>query len=198
MWIDGLVPPDAMVLDERRMEAELPREGYSSRWVAARRLYLAALKEGISTRETIALESRATGRGLVRWVRRLKDEGYCVQVVALSLASAELAHHRVMLRRPHRPVETSLEFTRCCFERGRNAVESFPRDLADSLVVIDNSDREPRMMEEFVSDGARPGILPAAFLLQNLRMAVCEQERLRAARGWPMVRWRDGRVMEEK
>ncbi|PKO15652.1 hypothetical protein CVU37_12565 [candidate division BRC1 bacterium HGW-BRC1-1] len=198
MWIDGLVPSDAMVLDERRMEAELPREGYSSRWVAARRLYFAAMREGISTRETIALESRATGRGLVRWARRLKDKGYCVQVVVLSLASADLAHQRVLLRRPHRPVESSFEFTRGCFERGRDAVETFPRGLADSFVVIDNSDREPRMVEECVSDGAGPGILPAGFLLQNLRMAVHEQEQLRAARGWPMVRWRDGRVMEEK
>ena len=198
MWSNSLVPPDAMVLDERQMETELSQEGYSSRSVAARRLYFAALREGILARETIALESRATGRGLGRRAQRLRDEGYCVQVVFLSLASAELAQRRVLLRRPHRPEEMSFEFTRCSFERWRRALESFRRDMVDSFVVIDNSDREPRVIEELIADDARAGFLPAGFLLQNLRMEIQEQERLRTARGWPMVRWRDGRVVEEK
>ena len=198
MWIDGLVAPDAMVLDERRMEAELSRDGYASRSVAAARLYFAALREGVRGGETIALESRATGRGLERRAQRLRDAGYCVQVVFLSLASAELAHQRVLLRRPHRPEEMSFELARFCFERCGRSLETFSRNMVDSFVVIDNSDREPRLVEETIANGARAGFLPAGFLVQNLRMTICEQERLRTARGWPMGRWRDGRVVEEK
>lgn len=197
MWIDGLVPADAMVLDVRRMETELSRDGYLSRSVAARRLYFAALAEGIRMREPIALESRATGRGLERVAQRLRKEGYGVQVVFLSLASAELAHQRILWRRPHHRVEIQFEIIQCNFERGRRVLDSFERRLADSFVVIENSDREPILVEETIADGARPGCLPAGFLLQNLRLAVAEQERLRAARGWPMVRWRAGRVVEE-
>jgi predicted ABC-type ATPase len=69
--------------------------------LAASRLFLAEIEACIMQREDFAFETTLAGRGYLKLVRRLRAEGWRVELIYLALPSLEMSHLRVAERVAH-------------------------------------------------------------------------------------------------
>lgn len=68
---------------------------------AASRLFLAEIENCIQARENFAFETTLSGRGYLRLIKRLKVQGWRVELIYLALPSAEMSLMRVRERVAH-------------------------------------------------------------------------------------------------
>lgn len=66
--------------------------------VAASRIFLQELESCIKAKQDFAFETTLSGKSYLRWVRRLKAEGWCVELIYLALPSIEMSKMRVAER----------------------------------------------------------------------------------------------------
>src|SRR6185295_13953176 len=71
------------------------------RLVAASRLVLEQIEQHIAEAREFAFETTLSGRGYLRLVRRLRSDGWRVELLYLALPSAELSRLRVAERVAH-------------------------------------------------------------------------------------------------
>ena len=69
--------------------------------LAASRLFLQQIEQHVAERRHFAFETTLSGRGHVRFVRRLRSEGWRVELLYLALPSVELSRLRVAERVAH-------------------------------------------------------------------------------------------------
>ena len=69
--------------------------------ITAGRLFLHQIEGHITQRRDFAFETTLSGRGYLRLVRRLRADGWRVELLYLALPSVELSHRRVAERVAH-------------------------------------------------------------------------------------------------
>ena len=69
--------------------------------LAASRLFLQEFQSRVAARESFAFETTLAGRTYLRWVDRLRLEGWRVELIYLALPSAEMSVWRVAERVAH-------------------------------------------------------------------------------------------------
>ena len=70
--------------------------------IAATRLFLKEIENHIHARRDFAFETTLSGRTYLRLIRRLRGQGWRVELLYLALPSAEIAQLRVAERVAHR------------------------------------------------------------------------------------------------
>jgi predicted ABC-type ATPase len=69
--------------------------------LAASRLFLREIQACIQQRENFAFETTLSGRSYLKLIRRLRTEGWRVELIYLALPSVEVSHRRVAERVSH-------------------------------------------------------------------------------------------------
>jgi predicted ABC-type ATPase len=69
--------------------------------LAASRLFLREIQACIQQRENFAFETTLSGRSYLKLIRRLRTEGWRVELIYLALPSVEVSHQRVAERVSH-------------------------------------------------------------------------------------------------
>ncbi|HMW95785.1 MAG TPA: helix-turn-helix domain-containing protein [Flavobacteriales bacterium] len=114
---------------------------------AAGRLLLSELERLTRKGESFALESTLSGRTYVDLLRRMKDNGYRIEIVFLRLESLELAIRRVAHRVKHGGHHVPDADVRRRYERGWPNFAALYRPLADVWAVYENSGPVPLLLE---------------------------------------------------
>lgn len=99
------------------------------------------------SREDFAFETTLAGRGLARWLSALRDSGYRVHVVFLSLQSPELALLRVAERVRLGGHDVPEDVVRRRFAAGLRNFFALYRVVAGTWQMFDNSELTgPRLL----------------------------------------------------
>ncbi len=135
--------------------------------IEAGRIMLQKIDELSGQRHSFAFETTLSGKGYLALFKRLKNDGYRIHIVFLWLPSVELAIRRVkdrVSRGGHAVPEGDI---RRRFERGlRNLLTAY-HPLADTWLLFDNSESQPRPIA-----GASGGKIVA---VDELRFAAIER-----------------------
>jgi predicted ABC-type ATPase len=123
----------------------------------AGRLMLNRIHALASEGRDFAFETTMAARSFAPFLRRCRGEGYAIHLVFLWLSSPELALKRVASRVKQGGHDVPESVVRRRYDSGiRNLFELY-MPLADSWVVYDNSDVEPKRIAHQDDDG-RPEI----------------------------------------
>ena len=122
------------------MLAPLAPEGKA---VAASRLFLREIRRNILARRDFGFETTLSGLGYRRLIRRLRSEGWRVELIYLALPSVELAKRRVAERVRHGGHAIPLaDIERRWFRSLDNFFGEYVR-LADRAICYCNADAAP-------------------------------------------------------
>jgi len=69
--------------------------------LAASRLFLREIENRIQTRQDFAFETTLSGRAYLKWIDRLRAEGWRIELIYLALPSVEMSRLRVAERVAH-------------------------------------------------------------------------------------------------
>lgn len=116
--------------------------------LAAGRLVLAELDRLANARSDFAFESTLSGLAYVRRIQQWRSDGYRVEMTYLRLSSPALALRRIAgrVKQGGHAVPKADVLRR--FERGWTNFVAHYRPLADAWTVYDNSETEPRLLEQ--------------------------------------------------
>jgi len=128
--------------------------------VAASRLFLSEIEQNIQARRDFAFETTLSGRGYLRLIRRLRSEGWRVELLYLALPAAELSILRVTERVAH----GGHSIPRVAIER------RFPRSLQNLFQVYARAVDHTRC---FLNSGELPQLV---FVQQGETLDVLEPE----------------------
>jgi predicted ABC-type ATPase len=99
-------------------------------------------------RKDFAFESTLSGRTYLRVLSRWKTAGYRIEMVFLSLPSAQLALQRIAARVRQGGHNVPRADVLRRFDRSWNNFHTLYRPLAHTWAVYDNSGDAPRLLEE--------------------------------------------------
>ena len=108
----------------------------------AGRLMLLRLRELAASRADFAFETTLASRTFAPWLRRLQEEGYVVHLIYLWLPSADLAVERVAERVRRGGHAVPEVVVRRRYKRSLSNFFNAYRPLADSWLMLDNSQQE--------------------------------------------------------
>jgi predicted ABC-type ATPase len=128
--------------------------------VAASRLFLSEIEQNIQARRDFAFETTLSGRGYLRLIRRLRSEGWRVELLYLALPAVELSILRVTERVAH----GGHSIPRVAIER------RFPRSLQNLFQVYARAVDHTRC---FLNSGELPQLV---FVQQGETLDVLEPE----------------------
>ncbi len=113
----------------------------------AGRLVLIELSRLVKARKDFAFESTLSGRTYLRLLNRWKSSGYQIEIVFLSLPSAQLALQRIAnrVRQGGHDVPRADVIRR--FRRSWNNFQTLYKPLANIWSAYDNSETSPRLLE---------------------------------------------------
>jgi predicted ABC-type ATPase len=114
----------------------------------AGRLVLIELTRLAKARKDFAFESTLSGRTYLRLLSRWKAAGYQIDIVFLSLSSAQLALQRIAARVRQGGHDIPRADVLRRFQRSWGNFHTLYRPLAHTWSVYDNSDNVPRLLEE--------------------------------------------------
>ena len=114
----------------------------------AGRLVLIELTRLAKARKDFAFESTLSGRTYLRLLSRWKAAGYQIDIVFLSLSSAQLALQRIAARVRQGGHDIPRADVLRRFQRSWGNFHTLYRPLAHTWSVYDNSDNAPRLLEE--------------------------------------------------
>ncbi|MBI5855483.1 MAG: zeta toxin family protein [Nitrospirae bacterium] len=114
----------------------------------AGRLVLTELTRLAKARKDFAFESTLSGRTYLRVLSRWKTAGYRIEMVFLSLPSAQLALQRIAARVRQGGHNVPRADVLRRFDRSWNNFRTLYRPLAHTWAVYDNSEDAPRLLEE--------------------------------------------------
>lgn len=111
--------------------------------LAAGRLFLGELARRINHRDDFAFETTLSGRGYLKLIRKMKLQGWCVQLVYLWVPSVEFSEGRVRERVRSGGHDIPRETIHRRFGRSlRNLVNDYA-PLCDLTICYDNADARP-------------------------------------------------------
>lgn len=139
--------------------APLAPEG---RTVAASRVFLREITQNILARRDFGFETTLAGRAYRRLIKRLKSEGWRVELMYLALPSVELAKHRVAERALHGGHDIPLADIERRFFRSLNNFLNEYVLLADQTICYWNAEKDPVVV--FTQRGRRRQVAEPALL----------------------------------
>ena len=117
--------------------------------IAAGRAMLERLRWLATARLDFAFETTLASRTLVAWLAALREAGYLVHLMFLSLPNPDFAVQRVAYRVRGGGHDVAESVVRRRFSRGLRNLFGAYRKVADSWQVLDNSDATgPRLIAE--------------------------------------------------
>ena len=119
--------------------------------VVAGRIFLREIGGNIAARREFGFEATLSGRANLRLVRRLKADGWRVELIYLALPSVEVATLRVAERVRHGGHDISLPDIERCFVRGLDRLFDDYGTLVDRAVCLLNVGPTPRLV--FTQEG---------------------------------------------
>lgn len=146
--------------------APLAPEG---RTIAASRVFLREISQNVQSRRDFGFETTLAGRAYRQLIRRLKSEGWNVELIYLALPSVAMAKHRVAERVRHGGhAIPAADIERRFFRSLDNFLGDYV-SLADGAVCYCNADREPVVV--FAQRGERREVAQPALLhmLEKMR-----------------------------
>lgn len=162
--------------------------------VAAARLMLDAIDGFVERRADFAWESTLSGLAHVKRLQTIKELGYRLEIVYLSLASPQLAVRRIAARVRQGGHNVPKADVLRRFLRSSHNFETRYRPLADAWTAYDNSKRLPKLMESNSDRDPRLGARVERALLR-----AGETARRTARRyGTPIYVWGKGRVVAKR
>lgn len=143
------LPGDARVLNF--INADLIAAGLSPlkpqlAAIAAARLVLQQLDLLVESRSDFAFESTLSGLSYAPRLRRMKEQGYHIEIIYLRIASPSLAIKRIASRVRQGGHDVPKADVRRRFARSWANFENTYRDLADAWAVYDNSTKPPKLI----------------------------------------------------
>lgn len=111
--------------------------------IKASRIFLTEIKDATSKKEDFAFETTLSGKSHLRLIKKLKDEGWSVELIYLALPSLELSKERVAERVSHggHDIEEA------------DIIRRFPRSLANLFGPYGTAVDKVRC---FMNDGNSP------------------------------------------
>lgn len=157
----------------------------------AARLMLDELDGFVERRADFAWESTLSGLAHIKRLQTMKELGYRLEIVYLSLASPQLAMRRIEARvRQGGHNVPKCDVLRRFFRSWHN-FETRYRPLADAWAAYDNSRRSPKLMES--NSNSHPRL--AAPVERALLQAGETARRTARRHGTPIYVWENGRVV---
>jgi len=137
--------------------------------ITASRLFLHQIEGHIAQRRAFAFETTLSGRGYLRLVRRLRADGWRVELLYLALPSVELSHRRVAEHVAHgghgiAAADIARRFPRSLW----NLLELYARAVDDASCFV-NSGPSPHIV--FTQQGEQRTILHQAVFDQLVNAA---------------------------
>ncbi|WP_008317591.1 zeta toxin family protein [Leptolyngbya sp. PCC 6406] len=109
--------------------------------LAASRIFLREIENRIQARQDFAFETTLAGRSYLRLIRRLRSEGWRVELIYLALPSVELSRLRVAERVAHGGHNIPLEDIERRFPRSlRNLLHEFSHAVDRTQCFMNNGD----------------------------------------------------------
>jgi|ERR1035437_6432630 predicted ABC-type ATPase len=189
------------------INADLIAEGISpfqpdTASMKAGRLMLEIMAEHLARKESFAFETTLSGLSYARQIPQWRADGYFVELVFLSLPSADAAVARVATRVRQGGHDIPEPVIRRRFEAGARNFRDVYRSLVDEWRAYDNSGSEPILIEggpmsEFEAHEGSPDATPPQFAdpLPALRRAAERARRVAVQTNTPLVLVRDGKVV---
>jgi predicted ABC-type ATPase len=115
--------------------------------IQAGKLMLQQIDERIAAGESFGMETTLSGSNYARRIPQWQAKGFSVQLVFLSLPSAELAARRVRARVAQGGHDIPEDVIRRRFAAGIRLFESTYKKLVDRWVLYDNSGASPVVLE---------------------------------------------------
>jgi predicted ABC-type ATPase len=116
--------------------------------LAASRIFLREIENRIQARQDFAFETTLAGRSYLRLIRRLRSEGWRVELIYLALPSVEMSRLRVAERVAHGGHNIPLEDIERRFPRSlRNLLHEFSYAI-DRTQCFMNEDDSPQLIFE--------------------------------------------------
>lgn len=114
--------------------------------VRAGRIMLAEIAHRVRRKESFAFETTLAGLNYARHIPQWRQTGYRVELVFLSLPTADVAVARVKARVAQGEHSVPEDVIRRRFDAGRRNFEKVYRGLVDSWVVYDNAGDSPQVV----------------------------------------------------
>jgi predicted ABC-type ATPase len=137
--------------------------------VTASRLFLSEIQRHIEARRDFGFETTLAGRGYLRLIRRLRADGWKVELIYLALPNAEMAKLRVAERVSHGGHDIPAQDIERRFPRSLENLFTEYASLVDRTVCFLNSGETPEIV--FTQQGEKREENQAAImqLLQRWR-----------------------------
>ncbi len=115
--------------------------------VAAGRVLIGQINRLARARESFAFESTLAGVGYAKRLRRMKRDGYVVEIIYLNILSPQLALRRIAARVKQGGHSVPRADVLRRFDRSWKNFQDLYRALADKWSVYDNSGAKPKLLE---------------------------------------------------
>ena len=115
--------------------------------IQAGRLMLQSIGQHLAKRESFAFETTLSGLAYARQIPQWRQSGYRVELIFLSLPSAELAVQRVARRVRQGGHDIPETTVRRRFEAGRRLFTTVYQSLVDRWELYDNAGQEPDLID---------------------------------------------------
>ena len=137
--------------------------------LAASRLFLAEIERHIQARHDFGFETTLAGRGYLRLIRRLRTDGWRVELIYVALPNAEMAKLRVAERVSHGGHDIPVSDIERRFLRSLENLFAVYASLVDRTVCLLNSGETPEIV--FTQQGVHREVKQATIiqLLQGWR-----------------------------
>jgi len=117
--------------------------------LAASRIFLREIENRIQARQDFAFETTLAGRSYLKLIRRLRSEGWRVELIYLALPSVEMSRLRVAERVTHGGHNIPLEDIKRRFPRSlRNLLNEFSYAVDRTQCFINDSETPQLIFEQ--------------------------------------------------
>ena len=120
--------------------------------IRAGRIMLEQIHGHVKKRESFAFETTLSGRSYARMIPEWQTLGYRVKLIFLRLPTPDMAVARVRLRVREGGHNVPEDVVRRRFRAGWRNFETIYRDSVDEWVVYDNSEDDPVLIAEGLSE----------------------------------------------
>lgn len=121
--------------------------------LAASRLFLLEIDQFVRRRENFAFETTLAGKGHLRLIRRLLADGWRVDLYYLWLPTVEMCMERVTERVAHGGHDVPRQAILRRYPRSLANLLTHYAPLCSSVVCVDNSTRDPKVIFAQNADG---------------------------------------------
>lgn len=113
---------------------------------AASKIFLQQIKQLVHQRKSFALETTLSGRGYLKLIKQLKNDGWLVELIYLYLPSVKLSMERVAERVMHGGHNIPIDAIKRRYPRSLNNLMNEYMPLCDKVICLDNSGSESKVI----------------------------------------------------